>query len=301
MAVSSYAQKRAKELLGNLDLGSFEKQRSAAKGQYNADLGSLTSEYNNLKNDISKTKQESRQDFSSARSTIAENAFDKARSNYNNLASRNLINSGLVDLGKVGERMETGRQVSDVANKYYRALSDLVTQENQAGTNYTQGRSKLGANLNSMLANVGSSEYQAKANYNQGIASLAMQIQSQMDQQAAAAAARARAAAAAKADKQKLTMLQQIAQNEKGFTLIEDFKKKVAANPSGSALPLMNQYAQTLKSIGAGDMIGQLSNAYAEASQAYRTQSANDRTAAYANIPIEKTRLTGINGGGGAF
>lgn len=275
MAISSTAEQQARRLLGDLDLSTYGEQRNVAQRQYDTGVSTLRSDYETLLNQINKNKQEGREDFSSSRAVISEDAFDRARGTQTDLSSRLAgASSGLQDLGKVSNRIETGRQMSDVANKYYRSLSNLVESERQAGEKKAQGERSLSDSLAGQLANIGSAEQQARSNYGNSLSSLALQIQQQMDARAAAERAAANAAASLRMQQNQLNK----ENYERGLGLVEAFKQTIASNPDAYlddtklTISLIDQYKTALDKLGAGDMKSMLGGAFREAVQGDETR-----------------------------
>lgn len=280
MAISSTAEQQARKLLGDLDLSTYGEQRNVVQRQHDTGLSTLKSDYDTLLKQINKNKQEGREDFSSARSVISEDSFDRARNAQTEVSNRLAgASSGLQDLGKVSNRIETGRQMSDVANKYYRSLSDLVESERQAGEKKTLGERILSDSLAGQLANIGSAEQQARSNYGNSLSSLALQIQSQMDARAQAERAAANAAASLRMQQKQLDN----ENYERGLGLIEAFKQTIASNPDSYlddiklVKSLMDQYTTALDKLGVGDMKSMLGGAYRESVQGDETMGLTKR------------------------
>ena len=112
------AKDAAKEQLGCLDLSYLDKERKVAQDIYNTSKNSLKTNFENLLNAINTNRADTRKNFNVGRSTIAENAFTQNRLNNLDVSSRVAGKSGLKDLGEVGNRIETGRQYSNLANTF---------------------------------------------------------------------------------------------------------------------------------------------------------------------------------------
>lgn len=132
----------------------FGQQGSALQQQYQTSLGQTDTAYQNLLQQLAKQQSESREDFGGARATIAEDAFTRGRNTANNLASRNLSGSGLLQLGDVQNRMETGRQVSNVANQYFDSKENIAEAGVQGTQAYTNAKKQLQDSLASQMANL---------------------------------------------------------------------------------------------------------------------------------------------------
>lgn len=185
------AKSEAQRYLGREDdyinLAGLNREREIANQVYNTNKNTFQNTYNDLLNTIASNRQKARTDFSSGRSTINENAFMRNRETASDLASRGL-SGGLAELSRLGNRMETGRQYSNLANTFYNTMNELDatqrTGENEYNTNLQQARNTLDA----ALADIGSREAAGRNAYRAQVAQLAEQIQARRDAAAAAAA-----------------------------------------------------------------------------------------------------------------
>ena len=117
-----------------------------------------------------------RQELASNRGTIMEDSFTRNRDTYRNLASRGLGASGLSQLGDIQNRMETGKQVSQVAGQYYKTDEALGDAEQQGTQAYQQQQQSLANALQANLAQVQQNEISYKNAYQQQVASVALQL-----------------------------------------------------------------------------------------------------------------------------
>ena len=185
------AKSEAKKYLGTeenyINLAGLNKERELANQVYNTNYNSFQNAYNDLLNTIATNRGKARTNFSSGRSTVSENAFLQNRQNTSDLASRGL-RGGVAELSKLGNRMETGRQYSDLANTYYNTMNELDatqrTGENEYNTNIETAKNTLEA----ALADIGAREAAGRNQYKAAVAQLAEQIQARRDAAAAAAA-----------------------------------------------------------------------------------------------------------------
>ena len=195
MAVT--AKDYAKEQLGSLDLGYLNNERNVANDIYNTSKQGLDTNYNNLIEQINKNRQDTRKNFNLGRGTVAENAFTQNRLNNLDVGSRVAGRSGLKEIGEVGNRMETGRQYSNLANTFYNTMGNLDTNQKQSESQYNLDSQGLKNTLNQTLAGIDSRGAEASNNYNMSLAQLAEQVQGRWDNNANAQAALAQARAAA--------------------------------------------------------------------------------------------------------
>lgn len=183
------AKEEARKQLGNLDLSYLDKEKETASNVYNTSKSSLENNFNNLISQINSNRADTRTNFSKGRSTIAENSYNANRANQTDLASRVVGTSGLKGLGEVGNRMETGRQYSNLANQFYNDMSELDTTEKQGRSQYDIDQQSLKNTYDQTLAGIASREGEAKNNYNITLGQLAEQIQGRWDSNANAARA----------------------------------------------------------------------------------------------------------------
>lgn len=191
------AKDYARQQLGNLDLSYLKGEEDVANRTYGTTKSSLETNFNNLMNQINSNRQDTRKNFNTGRATVAENAYTANRQNQADLASRGIGSSGLKALGEVGNRMETGQQYSNLANKFYSTMTDLDNTEKQSRDQYNIDLETAKNTLDSALAGIASRRGEAQNQYNQALGQLAEQVQGRWDANANARAALAQAKAAA--------------------------------------------------------------------------------------------------------
>lgn len=178
------AKAEAKKQLGSLDLSYLNKERETAKNTYNTSKSSLENNFNNLINQLNSNRQDTRRNFNTGRATVAESAYDANRANQTSLASNLVNSSGVKGLGEVGNRIETGKQYSSLANQFYDDMSELDTTEKEGRSQYDIDKQSLQNTYDQTMASIGSREGEAKNNYNMTLAQLAEQIQGRWDSNA---------------------------------------------------------------------------------------------------------------------
>lgn len=191
--VGMSAKDYAKQQLGDLDLSYLNAEREAANKNYSTSKSSLENNFNNLMNQISSNRADTRKNFNVGRATVAEDAYLANRQNKEDIASRVIGSSGLRGLGEVGNRMETGRQYSNLANQFYNSMSDLDTTEQQGRSQYDIDQQIIKNDLDQILAGIDTREAEATRGYNQTLGQLAESIQGRWDANANAEAALAQA------------------------------------------------------------------------------------------------------------
>ena len=187
------AKKEAKKYLGSvndyINLKGLNKERTLAKDVYNTNTTSFQNAYNDLLSTIATNRQKARTDFGSGRATVSENAYLQNRNDLSDLASRGL-SGGIAQLNKLGNRMETGRQYSNLANTFYNTMDEIAATEKTGTNEYNTNMQTAKNTLNAALADINAREKSARNAYKTAVAQLAEQIQARRAAQAAAAAAR---------------------------------------------------------------------------------------------------------------
>ena len=188
------AKKEAQKSLGSVEdyinLSGLNQERDLANQRYNTNYNQYTTKYNELLDKLNTDREIAKKDFGTGRSVIAENAYLKNRSDLSDLASRGL-SGGVAQLNKLGNRMETGRQYSTLANTYYNRMNELDASQKSGENDYNYNLEMAQNDLNSILADVDAREAAARNTYKAAVAQLAEQIQARRDANANAAAARA--------------------------------------------------------------------------------------------------------------
>lgn len=175
------AKDYAKEQLGELDLSHLDKEREVAQNTYNTSKSSLENNFNNLIEQINLNRSDARKNFNTGRTTVAENAFNQNRLNKLDTASRVVGKSGLKELGEVGNRMETGRQYSNLANEFYNTMDTLSTTEKQGRSQYDIDQQTIQNTLDQALAGIDTRGAEAQNAYNMSLGQLAEAVQGRWD------------------------------------------------------------------------------------------------------------------------
>lgn len=191
------AKQYAQEQLGTLDLSHLDNERKVAQNTYNTSNSSLENNFNNLLQQIESNRADTRKNFNTGRATVAEQSYNANRTNQADLASRGVGSSGLKGLGEVGNRIETGRQYSNLANDFYSNMNELQTTEDQGRSQYAIDQQVIKNTLDQALAGIDTRKGEAQNNYNMTLGQLAEAVQSRWDANANAKAALAQAKAAA--------------------------------------------------------------------------------------------------------
>lgn len=185
------AKRQAQSYLGNendyINLKGLNEERQLANDVYNTNTKSFQNAYNDLLNTIASNRTKAKTDFGLGRSTVSENAYLQNRNNIADSSARGLGN-GVTQLNKLGNRMETGRQFSDLANTYYNTINELNANEKTYTNEYNTNMESARNTLNAALADVSAREKAGRNAYKAAVAQLAEQIQARRDAAAAASA-----------------------------------------------------------------------------------------------------------------
>lgn len=184
------AKKQAQSYLGNendyINLSGLNEERKLANDVYNTNTKSFQNAYDDLLKTISSNRNKAKTDFGSGRATVSENAYLQNRNDMSDLAARGL-SGGIAQLNKLGNRMETGRQFSNLANTYYNTMNELDANEKTGTNEYNTNMEGARNTLNATLADISSREKAGRNAYRGAVAQLAEQIQARRDAAAAAA------------------------------------------------------------------------------------------------------------------
>ena len=181
MAQTQSAYDYAKQQLGDLDLSHLDRERDVAQKTYDTSKSSLENNFNNLLKQIESNRSDTRKNFNTGRATVAENSYNTNRLNQADLASRGVGSSGLKALGEVGNRMETGRQYSNLANDFYSTMNDLQTTEDQGRSQYDIDQRTIQNTLDNALAGIDTRAGEARNNFNMTLGQLAETVQGRWD------------------------------------------------------------------------------------------------------------------------
>ena len=257
------AKKEAQSRLGKVEdyinLSGLNKEREIANQVYNTNRTSFQNAYNDLLNTIASNRERARTDFGSGRSTISENAYMQNRQNAQDLASRGL-RGGLAELSKLGNRMETGRQYSNLANTFYRTMNELEATERTGTNEYNTNLETAQNTLDAALADIGAREAASRNAYNAAVAQLAEQIQARRDAAAAAAAqnrllaqqyADAKNAANRDFNAKLLELAGGANPNEKGYRAAMAYYRAIKGGNDAKASDYLNSIGIGRSSVGA--------------------------------------------------
>lgn len=174
----------ARQQLGELNLNYLNDERNNATNVYNTNKQSLDSNFNNLLEQLNKNRATFKNNFEQGKNTLTDNLYDKNRLNNLEISSRVMGKSGLSNLGELNNRLEVGKQYSNLTNKYYNDLDNINTTEKIGRDRYNLDNQGLYNSYRQNLANIGARENEARNQYNMQLANLAQQIQSRWDSNA---------------------------------------------------------------------------------------------------------------------
>lgn len=163
-----------------INLTGLNNERQVANDVFNTNRTSFQNAYNDLLNTVAANRAKANVDFTSGRNTVGSNAYFANRDNLATLYSRG-VDKGVSQLGKIGNRMVTGNQYSDLANTYYKNLDEIAATEKTGTDQYNTNMQTAQNSLNAALADIDAREKAARNAYKTAVAQLAEQIQARRD------------------------------------------------------------------------------------------------------------------------
>jgi len=157
-------------------LSSYEGYKSAAQAQYGAQKGSLDTNLEQQMQSIGTAKGENKQAFAEGRGQLAEDVFMLNRQTQATASARGLGGSGVEAMANIQNRMAAGESMSNMANEYFDAQTQLVEAEQATRQNYDNSLQNLNASLQSTMAQIMSQEASSKMDYTQTIDNLKRQV-----------------------------------------------------------------------------------------------------------------------------
>lgn len=157
-------------------LKSYEGYKQAAQGQYGAQKASLDTNLQQQMQSIGTAKTENKQAFSKGQAQLAQDVFMTNRATQAAASARGLTGSGVEALANIQNRMAAGEKISDMANQYFDAQTQLVQTEQATRQNYDNSLQNLNSSLQSAMAQIMSQEASSKMDYTQTVENLKRQV-----------------------------------------------------------------------------------------------------------------------------
>ena len=235
---TSKAKKEAKSSLGSFDTSGYENLRSSAKNAYDTAVADAENQWSNLQSRLNANRKASAGEFAKGRGNVTEANYLANRADLNRRAAGGTTASGFNDINNLGNRMELGRQYSDLANTYYNALEGIDRDQREGEQTYNMALRRAGDEYNTGLANIGLAQQGAQNEYNRAVASLAESIQSRWD-------ANANAAAALKSQKEAYDKQYQQTRDNFAAGILNELSKNVNTETLANAIKNLRGYQYT--------------------------------------------------------
>lgn len=154
----------------------YEEHKGALNQSYNTDINALDNSWQQFLERDKQNRLDNQRTFASGQQTIAESAFDRSRNRALEMSSRGLGASGLMQAGRVQDRIEQGRSVNELANQFVNNDLSLAQNAKEAQSAYGTQRQKYQDSLRSALADILSQQNASKMSYTELIDSLKAKV-----------------------------------------------------------------------------------------------------------------------------
>ena len=169
------SRKYAEDLVGALNTGHYDTQRTVANQLHKTNWEDLANQYKNLQENLEMKRQENNRAFAKGLVNTAESGYDQARANAQNLAQRGLNVSGVQNLAEQANTARKGEQVLGLLSNLGNNLEANAEKLKEATSTMAKKEAQLNADLADTLGDIGASQTSAQMNYNAGLAEIAGQ------------------------------------------------------------------------------------------------------------------------------
>ena len=169
------SRKYAEDLVGALNTGHYDTQRTVANQLHKTNWEDLSNQYKNLQENLERKRQENNRAFAKGLVNAAESGYDQARANAQNLAQRGLNVSGVQNLAEQANTARKGEQVLGLLSNLGNNLEANAEKLKEATSTMAKKEAQLNADLADTLGDIGASQTSAQMNYNAGLAEIAGQ------------------------------------------------------------------------------------------------------------------------------
>lgn len=171
----SNSRKYAEDLVGTLNTGHYDTQRTVANQLHKTNWEDLANQYKNLQENLERKRQENNRAFAKGLVNTAESSYDQARANAQNLAQRGLNVSGVQNLAEQANTTRKGEQVLGLLSNLGNNMEANAEKLKEATSTMAKKEAQLNADLADTLGDIGASQTSAQMNYNAGLAEIAGQ------------------------------------------------------------------------------------------------------------------------------
>lgn len=169
------SRKYAEDLVGALNTGHYDTQRTVANQLHKTNWEDLANQYKNLQENLEMKRQENNRAFAKGLVNTAESGYDQARANAQNLAQRGLNVSGVQNLAEQANTARKGEQVLGLLSNLGNNLEANAEKLKEATSTMAKKEAQLNADLADTLGDIGASQTSAQMDYNAGLAEIAGQ------------------------------------------------------------------------------------------------------------------------------
>lgn len=169
------SRKYAEDLVGALNTGHYDTQRTVANQLHKTNWEDLANQYKNLQENLEMKRQENNRAFAKGLVNTAESGYDQARANAQNLAQRGLNVSGVQNLAEQANTARKGEQVLGLLSNLGDNMEANAEKLKEATSTMAKKEAQLNADLADTLGDIGASQTSAQMNYNAGLAEIAGQ------------------------------------------------------------------------------------------------------------------------------
>lgn len=160
----------------NQIMQSYEQFRGAAQSQFDTQRAGLDTSLEQSMRNIQQAKEKTTQQFGKSRAQLAEDVFAVNRQTQAQMSARGLGGSGIEAMANIQNRMAAGESISEMANDYFDAQTQLVQAEEDTRTNYNNSLMALNSSLQSAMAQIMSQEASSRMDYTQMVEGLKRQV-----------------------------------------------------------------------------------------------------------------------------
>lgn len=144
--MASY-KKYAENLIGNWEKDIYAPQQQIAQDVYKTNWDQLTNNFNTLKDQLARNFENVKTDYANTLADVQDTSFNRVNAAYNDLATRGLSASGMVNDIVRADTALKGQEVD-------KALSDLMKTTGENVSNLTKGVNDYGAGQTSLATNL---------------------------------------------------------------------------------------------------------------------------------------------------
>ena len=163
----------AEDLVGKLNLGHYDTQRKLLDESYQTNWKDIQNQFQNLTSELKKRQEDANRMFNNGLVNVAENSYDRLRSNNASMVNKGLATSGLNNLVQQADTTKKGEEILNLLG----SMGDVAVSTGEGLAQGTSNLAKEYAETNKgygdALGEVGAGQTQAQMDYNTGLAGIA--------------------------------------------------------------------------------------------------------------------------------